>query len=88
MLHVNRVGRCTILNSVCFDDKSPDAKKPTIVAQRSVNFTCFDCSRLEHLRQRNVCRAFAAVTAGFDVESHLLVVGQTGQACALDGSKV
>lgn len=38
--------------------------------------------------QREVCRAFATVTAGFHVERHFLRVRKAGQARAFDGGDV
>jgi hypothetical protein len=38
----------------------------------------------DRLCECEVRRAFAAVTAGFDVEGHFLVVCETGEASALD----
>jgi hypothetical protein len=38
--------------------------------------------------EREVGCAFAAVTAGLDIEGHLLGVGKAGQARALDGGDV
>ena len=40
------------------------------------------------LSQSDVCRAFAAVTARFDIECYFLVIIQASQACTLNSRDV